>query len=143
MSRDARATVLYDDDCGFCRWTAERLRRWDRRRRLRFATIQGETGARLLGDLPPAERLASWHVVTPDGRRSAGAALAPTLERLPGGRPLALLAGAAPGLTEAAYRAVARRRTAIGRLLGTDACAVDPARARPDADGGPADPADP
>ena len=131
MTDDRTATVLYDDDCGFCRWSAERLRRWDRRGRLRFATIQGPTGDRLLGDLDETTRFGSWHVVTPDGRRrSSGAALAPTLEHLPGGRPLAALARVAPSLTDAAYRAVARRRTTIGRALGADACAVDPSRTR-------------
>ena len=127
MPDDDRTTVLYDDDCGFCRWSAEKLRRWDRHGRLRFVAIQSTTGQRLLGDLDPNERLESWHVVTPDGRRSsAGAALGPVLERLPAGRPLAIVAGAAPPLTDAAYRAVAKRRTAIGRMLGADACAVDP-----------------
>jgi predicted DCC family thiol-disulfide oxidoreductase YuxK len=129
MPDDDRATVLYDEDCGFCRWSADALRRWDRDGRMRFVPIQGETGARLLADVDPDERLGSWHVVTPDGRRrSAGAALAPALDRLPGGAPLARLANLAPPLTEAAYRFVARRRTAIGRLLGADACAVDPSR---------------
>jgi len=141
MATDARATILYDDDCGFCRWSAEKLRRWDRDGRLSFATIQGETGRRLLADMDPAARLASWHVVTPDGTRtSGGAAAVPVLERLPGGAPLALLAGLSPPLTNAAYRAVAKRRTAIGRALGADACAVDPSRAtaaRPPALGQP------
>ena len=131
---DDRPTILYDGDCGFCRWSAEKLRRWDRERRLAFATIQGETGRRLLGDMAPADRLASWHVVMPDGTRlSGGAALPPVLDRLPAGAPLALLASLSPPLTDAAYRAVARRRTAIGRALGADACAVDPSRAARDA----------
>jgi len=125
------ATVLYDDDCGFCRWSADVLRRWDRRGRLRFAPIQGATGRRLLADVDPVERLDSWHVVTADGaRRSAGAALAPALERLPGGTALAWLARAAPSATEAAYRMVAERRTPIGRALGAEACAVDPSHPR-------------
>jgi predicted DCC family thiol-disulfide oxidoreductase YuxK len=126
---DDRTTVLYDDDCGFCRWSAEKLRRWDRHGRLRFVAIQSATGQRLLSELTPDERLESWHVITPDGRRSsAGAGLAPVLERLPAGRTLAMIADAAPPLTDAAYRAVAKRRTAIGRMLGADACAVDPSR---------------
>lgn len=123
------AVVLYDDDCGFCRWAAERLRRWDRRGRLTFATIQGATGDRLLSDLSPAARLDSWHLATSDGRRwSAGAAVPPLLARLPGGRPLAWLSAFAPALTERLYRAVARRRGTFGRWLGVQACAVDPSR---------------
>lgn len=129
MNGPGRATVLYDDDCGFCRWTAERLRRWDRHARLAFAPIQGDTGARLLEDLSSHERLDAWHLATPDGHRwTAGAAVPPLLERLPGGRPLAAVAARAPRLTEMLYRAVARRRSSIGRLLGVRACAVDPSR---------------
>jgi predicted DCC family thiol-disulfide oxidoreductase YuxK len=131
MPDDDRTLVLYDDDCGFCRWSADKLRRWDRHGRLRFAAIQSATGQRALDDLPPGERLDSWHVITPDGRRhSSGAGVGPALEALPAGRPLARLAKVAPPLTEAAYRAVATRRTSIGRLLGTDACAVDPSHTR-------------
>jgi len=36
--------VLYDDDCGFCRWSADRIRRLDARGALAFAPIQGEVG---------------------------------------------------------------------------------------------------
>ncbi len=35
--------VLYDEDCGFCRWSADKLRAWDTRRRLTFAAIQRRT----------------------------------------------------------------------------------------------------
>ena len=36
----ANVTIAYDEDCGACRWTAERLRRWDRAGRLAFVPIQ-------------------------------------------------------------------------------------------------------
>ncbi len=125
-----RAIVLYDDDCGFCRWSAERLRRWDRRGRLGFAPIQGGEGERLLGDLAPADRLSSWHVVTPDGRRwTAGAAAEPVFRALPGGGPLATLVKVAPRVTDRVYRWVAAHRGALGSLLGHDACDVHPGRA--------------
>jgi predicted DCC family thiol-disulfide oxidoreductase YuxK len=121
--------VLYDEDCGFCRWSADRLRAWDRRGRLAFLPIQAAD--RLLGAIDPPERLDSWHAVTPDGRVwSAGAALAPVLRVLPGGRPIAAIAEVAPDLMERAYRLVAERRGALGRLLGQEACAVDPGRER-------------
>jgi predicted DCC family thiol-disulfide oxidoreductase YuxK len=125
-----RAIVLYDEDCGFCRWTAYRLRAWDRHRRLAFAPIQGEEGQTLLAGIPPETRLVSAHVVTPDGRiRSGGAAVAPVLERLPGGSPVASVARTFPGATDRAYRWAAARRAWFGARLGTDACAVDPSRA--------------
>lgn len=125
---NGRVTVLYDEDCGSCRWVADRLRAWDRLGRLRFAPIQDSDGP--LAPVPPEERLDSMHAVTGDGRVfSGGAAVAPILRVLPGGRLPAAVAEVAPGLTERAYRAVARRRTTLGRLLGADACRVDPSRA--------------
>jgi predicted DCC family thiol-disulfide oxidoreductase YuxK len=122
------ALVLFDDDCGFCRWSAERLRSWDRRERLRFASIDGPEGDRFLNELGPDARSASWHVVI-DGRVwSSGAALTEVLRYVPGGRPLSALTAAFPDLTERAYRMVARHRGALGRALGTRACSVDPVR---------------
>jgi predicted DCC family thiol-disulfide oxidoreductase YuxK len=133
MGDPTRATVLYDEDCGFCRWAAERLRRLDRRGELRFAPIQSPEGERLLARLTPEQRLDSWHVVAPDGRvRSSGAALPEVLRRLPAGSLPAAVAERAPRATEVAYRFVANRRERWGRMLGHDACRVDPSR-------GPAD----
>jgi predicted DCC family thiol-disulfide oxidoreductase YuxK len=124
-----RHVVLYDEDCGFCRWSVDRLLRWDRYGRLRAAPIQGEEGDRLLADLTEADRLASWHLVTPDGRRySGGAATGPMARLLPAGAPVALLAETFPRTTERIYRWVARNRDAIARRLGEQACAVDPSR---------------
>ncbi|MGE5225306.1 MAG: thiol-disulfide oxidoreductase DCC family protein [Planctomycetaceae bacterium] len=131
MDTDPRVAVLYDDDCGFCRWAAERLRTWGRGRALRFATIQGAEGERLLAPVPSAARLDSMHAVTPDGRVwSAGAAVPVILRALPAGRPFASLARLAPGLTDRAYRTVAARRARLGALLGREACAVDPSAGR-------------
>lgn len=117
--------VLYDDDCGFCRWSAAMLGRWDRRRRLAFAPIQASDD--LLSPVPVGERLTAMHVVELDGRVwTGGAALTRLALLLPGAGPLAAVGRAAPGLAEGAYRLVADRRAALGRLLGTEACAVDP-----------------
>jgi predicted DCC family thiol-disulfide oxidoreductase YuxK len=129
MNAMQRATVFFDGDCGFCRWSAEWLRRWDRGRRLQFATLGSAEADAALGDLDPATRYGSWHLATPDGRvRSAGAAIPAILRALPGGAPLAWLATVSPPLTEAAYRAISRNRDRLGRLLGRRACAVDPTR---------------
>lgn len=127
---DRRIVVLYDEDCGFCRWSSERLRAWDRRHALRFAPIQSAQGRRLLAPVPKVARLESMHAVTPDGRVwSAGAAVPVILRVLPAGAPAAVMARLAPGFTERAYRAVAARRVRLGALLGRDACAVDPSSA--------------
>lgn len=120
--------VLYDDGCGFCRWSASRIAAWDRKRRLRFAPIRSVEGESRLGGMDPPRRDGSWHLVTRDGRvASAGAAVPLLLRELPGGGPLAWLAESLPRTTDRAYRAVARRRLALGRLLpadGSRACDV-------------------
>ena len=126
-----QAVVLYDRDCGVCTWSAERLRSWDgRRERLRFLPLQSSEADRYLGHLDRDRRFASWHVAAGGDLRSAGAAAAPVLRRLPGGRPLAWLAERLPRTTELAYRTVTARREQLGALLGGDACAVDPSRPR-------------
>ena len=119
---DPRGIVLYDEDCGFCKWSLDKVLAWDRRRMLRPVPIQSEEAARLLAELPQGRWLQSWHLVSPSGEvRSGGAAAAPLAELLPGGRPLAALFRAFPGLTERAYRFVAGNRDGFARVLGIDA----------------------
>ena len=114
----ARATLLYDVDCGFCRWTLGKVLAWDRRGVLAVAPIQGSTGDALLEGLDAEERLASWHLVIPPGERhSAGDAMAPLLRLLPGGRPFAAVVAAFPGVVRRAYAFVAAHRTAFGKPL--------------------------
>jgi predicted DCC family thiol-disulfide oxidoreductase YuxK len=111
--------VLYDADCGFCRWAMAWALRHDRRHQLVAAPIQSPLGAELLGDLAPDRRLAAVHTVGADGhRRSGGAAAAEVLDRLDGTRLLGRLAHSTPGMTGRLYNAVARRRTAFGRFVG-------------------------
>ena len=106
-----QAALLYDRSCGFCRRSVERILRWDRHRRLRPVALQDPEAGELLGGLDERARMASWHLVTGDGRVfSAGAAFPPLLRLLPGGRPLAAIAAAFPRLTERGYRWVARTR---------------------------------
>jgi predicted DCC family thiol-disulfide oxidoreductase YuxK len=114
----ASATLLYDADCGFCRWSLARILAWDRRRALRPLPLQSEEAERILAGMPEGKRMASWHLLGPDGRlHSAGAALPGLLHLLPGGAPLAALTAKAPRLTEGAYRWVADRRSWFGRLV--------------------------
>ena len=121
-SSDERPVILYDADCGFCKWTLNRVLAWDRAGRLRSAAIQSEEGGRLLAGIPAVERLDSWHLALPDGElRSAGDAAAPLARMLPGGAPLAAAFERFPGLTERAYRLVARNRGRLARLLRVDA----------------------
>lgn len=139
--------MIYDDDCGFCRWALALLLDRDRGalRPLPLGTPEADY---LLHDLAPAERDSSWHlVIDPPGpeqlsfdatpvRFSAGAAFAPALRLLPRGRRVAWLAGRVPGPAERGYRWVAGHRSLLGRFV--------PGRARRWADrviaehGGPA-----
>jgi predicted DCC family thiol-disulfide oxidoreductase YuxK len=131
MNASATPTLLYDDDCGFCRWFADRIRRWDRAGALTFTSIQGAQGQELLRSVPPELRLATMHVVSPDGRVwSGGEAVRELLRILPGGSLPAGLAGAFPETTDRLYRLLVRHRTTFGRWLGEDACGVDPSRLR-------------
>jgi predicted DCC family thiol-disulfide oxidoreductase YuxK len=125
--REATIVVLYDADCGFCRWSADRLKRWDSRGALTFASIQSSEGQGLLHAIPEEARLDAMHAVTSDGRVwSGGEALRVLLSALPFGRVPATVAGAFPEATERAYRFVARHREQLGARLGQDACDVDP-----------------
>ena len=119
--RPADHVLLFDADCGFCRWSARHVLAWDRRGRLRKTTIQGEEGERLLAGIPPEQRLDSWHLVTPSGRVFSAGAAAPELAvLLPGGRPLASLFRTFPRTTDSAYRWVAAHRGLLSRLLRID-----------------------
>lgn len=117
MSGD-RHLLLYDADCGFCRWTLAHVLRWDRDGRLEPLALQEPRAVALLADMSEEERMASWHLVSPAGERwSAGAAAPPLLRLLPGGGAAARLLAAFPSLTERLYRFVARHRGTLGRLL--------------------------
>jgi predicted DCC family thiol-disulfide oxidoreductase YuxK len=110
--------LLYDDDCGFCRWSLAWVLRADRGRRVEPVALGSDRADALLADMPPQERVASWHLAAPDGRRwSAGYAAPPLLRLLPGGRLPAAALARAPELTDRAYRWVADHRSTFSKLL--------------------------
>ena len=115
--------ILYDPDCGFCRFCVAVVLRWDRGRRLRPVALRSAEADRLLEGMPEAEQMASWHLA--DASRGAvwsgGAAFSPLFRLLPGGGPLARLTDRFPAAADRAYRCVANHRTAFGRLLPTSA----------------------
>jgi predicted DCC family thiol-disulfide oxidoreductase YuxK len=114
----ADATLLYDSDCGFCRWSLAKVLAWDRRRSIRPLALQSNEAERLLGDMPEEKRMGSWHLVDGNGTlHSAGAAFPGLFRLLPGGSPLAALTSRAPRLTDRAYRWVAGHRSLWGRLV--------------------------
>ncbi|MBS1860394.1 MAG: DUF393 domain-containing protein [Actinobacteria bacterium] len=132
--------VIYDDDCGFCKWCLALLLSWDRAAErpggaLRPLPLGSPEADRLLADLSPEAREASWHLLLDPGespaaqpgsagptRFSAGAALAPALSPLRGGGIPAALLARFPRATERGYRWVADHRGGLGRFV--------PARAR-------------
>jgi predicted DCC family thiol-disulfide oxidoreductase YuxK len=111
-------TVLYDADCGFCKWLLSALLRWDREGRLQPVGLQRPEADELLGGLTPAERMASWHLISPTGERmSGGAAVPPLLALLPAGGPPAALFARFPRLTERGYRWVADHRSQLSKWV--------------------------
>jgi predicted DCC family thiol-disulfide oxidoreductase YuxK len=134
-----RATVIYDADCGFCKWSLalllslddvgrKRPEHGDALRPLPLGTTEAD---RLLADLTVAERNASWHLVVDSAassappaaaptaplRFSAGAAFAPVLSLLPRGRIPAAAFARFPRTTERGYRWVVKHRGALGRFV--------------------------
>lgn len=112
---EPRATLLYDADCGFCRWSLDRVLAWDRRGRLRPVALDTAEARELTPGMSDEQRAASWHLVGADGTvSSAGAAFAPLGRLLPGG---ALLGAVPRGLAERGYRFVAEHRETFGKLV--------------------------
>jgi predicted DCC family thiol-disulfide oxidoreductase YuxK len=112
------AILLYDSDCGFCRWSLGKILAWDRSGALTPAALDSPEADRALAGMPAEERMGSWHLQDGEGRvHSAGAGFEPLLRLLPGGSPLAALAARAPRATERAYRWVAGRRSLWGKLV--------------------------
>jgi predicted DCC family thiol-disulfide oxidoreductase YuxK len=115
-------TLIYDSDCGFCRWSLALVLRADRRRTLTPLALGTAEADDRLHDLRPEQRAASWHLIAPDGRRqSAGAAAPPLLTLLPGGRIPAAVLARAPALTDRSYRWIAGNRSRLSRLLPSGA----------------------
>jgi len=114
-----RWILIYDADCGFCRWSLRRVLALDRARRLRPVALGTPEADAQLADLTPAARAASWHLVSPDGvRTSAGEAAPPLLRLLRGGRLPAVALERMPRVTNRAYRWVAEHRSWLGRFTG-------------------------
>jgi predicted DCC family thiol-disulfide oxidoreductase YuxK len=119
---ERRWTVVYDADCGFCKWLLSAVLRWDRAARLQPIALQRSEADDLLQELTPAERMASWHLISPAGERhSGGAAVPPLLRMLPAGRFPAAGFAQFPGLTEHGYRWVAEHRSHLSRWVPSSA----------------------
>jgi predicted DCC family thiol-disulfide oxidoreductase YuxK len=114
--------VLYDADCGFCRWAMAWVLRRDARHVLVAMPIQSARGGELLAAIAPEERLRAVHAIAAGGGvRSGGAAVAEVLSALERTRALGRLARALPRTTALFYDFVAARRSSFGRLIGSAA----------------------
>jgi predicted DCC family thiol-disulfide oxidoreductase YuxK len=123
----SRVILIYDRDCGFCRWCLGKVLAWDRRRAVRPLALGTPEANELLAGVPASERPTSWHLVDQGGVHSAGAGFPPLLRLLPGGAPLAAATAKLPGATESAYRFVSGNRSIWGKLV------TDGAKRRADA----------
>src|SRR5262245_21438595 len=113
-----RATLIYDQDCGFCRWCLGKVLAWDRRKSVHPVQLSSAEADRMLAGMPADQRTASWHLVDEHGGvHSAGDGFPPLLHLLPAGAPLAALTAAAPRVTDRAYRWVAGNRSRWGRFV--------------------------
>jgi len=118
-----RLTILYDEDCGFCTFLAQRLAK---REGITDAAIGSALGDAALAPMSREERYTSFHVVDGTGHVStAGEAVAVLLTALPGGRVTSRLAQRFPRLTDALYRRAAKHRDLLGRVFRVGACRVD------------------
>ncbi len=102
-----RAWLLYDADCGLCKFVVARVLELDRARRLRPVALQDPRAAELLPGLDAEERLKSFHLVDSGAVHSAGEGLAelvPLLRRF-------------PRLSSRLYWLVAGNRDRLGKLI--------------------------
>ena len=127
----APAVLLYDGTCGFCAESVQLVLRHDRRRTLRFASLQGEFGARIRAGHPEIEGVDSVIWVEPATDRGAERILvrsdaALRVARYLGGWwNLALVARVLPRpVRDAGYDLIARHRH---RLLGAGPHCLVPA----------------
>jgi hypothetical protein len=96
------ATVLYDDDCGFCVWCMGKLLALDRRRVLEPIALQDPRAEALLPGMDEEERMRSWHLVEDRKVWSGGQAFGPLLGMV---------------VADPVYYAVANRRSLLGKLV--------------------------
>lgn len=119
--------LLYDGVCALCNGAVKLVLRRDRSGAVRFASLQGETAARLLRGRPDLAGIDSMIWIDATGRAWTRSAAALAIARHLGGTwaVLAAVGRIVPaGLRDALYNAVARIRYRVfGRY---DACPLPP-----------------
>jgi len=100
--------LLYDADCGVCKFIVARVLELDRARRFRPLALQDPRAAALLPGMTEEDRMASFHIVDSDGTvHSAGEGLAELITPL----------RRAPRAAGRLYGLVAGNRDRLGKLL--------------------------
>lgn len=118
-------TVLYDDLCEFCRWTAASLRRWDRARNLRLRPFHDVPRDPILSELFSGHDLADHvHAIDAAGRMAAGSkaflAITSVLPHGEGAARLVTASGPATALVDLGYRILNRHRGVLADLFRLD-----------------------
>jgi predicted DCC family thiol-disulfide oxidoreductase YuxK len=117
----SRATLVYDDDCGFCTWSADWVAARSDVRTVGFGELTPELRDRL-----PDDYESCAHLVTEETVYSCGAAVEQAFLRTEAGRDarpvVAFLRQFADyeRLRERGYRWVADRRALWGRVVSAD-----------------------
>lgn len=117
-----RVLVLYDDDCGFCRWSLAALLRRDRGR-LVIAPIHAPAAQALLEEagVAPEDRLRAAHAMPLDGPVSALRSGGDAVPLVLGTVGLGLPGRLSPALLRRlVYGAIAGNRTLLGRGVGAE-----------------------
>ena len=121
-----QAWLLYDADCGLCKFVVARVLELDRARRLRPVALQDEKATELLPGMSAEQRMESFHLVGSDGAvHSAGDGLAELFT------PLRRF----PRVASRLYWLVAGNRDRLGKLLPDFARRQADRRIRSRADG--------
>jgi len=124
-NRPGAAIVIYDGHCRFCTRQVQRLARWDSRGLLAFISLHDPRTEQLFPDLTREQLMEQMYLLTPAGKRYAGAAAVRYLScRLPRLWSLAPLLHIPLSLAvwQWVYRQCAKRRYRLGRV---DACSND------------------
>lgn len=118
-------TLIYDDDCDFCRRAVRLLRKWDHYGRIRYVALQDGAALERLPAIPRADLERAMHLVTPAGDVYSGAdAIRAMLPVLKWGRWLALgfrIPGV-PWASRRIYGIIARNRHRLG--CGSKTCTL-------------------
>jgi predicted DCC family thiol-disulfide oxidoreductase YuxK len=135
---DANNIVLYDDQCPFCVFQMKLLTWLDWCHAVTLVPLSNPRSAEVAPQVSREALMEAMHCVTTEGRILRGARCIRHVSlRMPLAIPLALIMWI-PGViwvAERVYSWVSRNRYLISRLFGCkDACAILPARKRPDAE---------